>query len=170
MAIKTVEFEEHWYIPESERAEDKPFAILACPLNKGEYDAYQRDFRTKIGRKGSFDIDRTSATVKVWRNRIRELRNVIIHDDLVERVIDKEQILWVMKHLADNDVAGEIEDFLLGLSSLSPEEEANFTLGLGLEKSPKTKTEETNPSGQPISKVPVTSVETNAIGQGGDSA
>lgn len=175
MAVKTIEQEDHWFVPTSERNVDKPFAVFGSPLNKGEYDAYQREFKTKVGRKGNLEIDRSSAIKRIWRNRIKVLRNVYVKGTLVREIthesplIDgQDAVVWTMLHLADNDIASEIEDWLVGLSTLSPEEEANFTLALGLEKPSKIETESTSPTGA-ILKPPVRDAETNKTGQEGDS-
>lgn len=172
MAVKTADFEYHWYIPKLERESDDPFAICAAPLNKGEYDTYMRAIRTQFERGGQVTMDRSKAIKDIYRRRVREIRNVIISGKLEESVTDTEQIIWVMTHLGNNVIADDIEDFILGQSVLMEDEESNFISQLGLGRSSMTETGKTSPSGHITPKPPVENVKPQAdkMPKEGDSA
>ena len=124
MALKTVDFEYQEYIPICERGKEKPTTIVGAPLNKGEYDRYMDSLRTEL-RGRSFRTKRSEALERIYRNRIKEIRNCILRGEVKDKITDPNEIVYFLTHLESAEVGNEIDNWLLSISSLEEEEEKN---------------------------------------------
>jgi len=122
--LKTLDFEVKEFIPSSERHQLKPTTIYAKPLSKGEYDRYQDSISSSFKGK-EVRVKRAQALHKIYRERIVKIKNVEIDGTVYDEITDKDKILYFMTHLSDVEAGAEIDNFLLGISSLNEEERKN---------------------------------------------
>ena len=122
--LKTLDFSVKSFVPSAERGESHPTTIYAKPLSKGEYDTFQDSIGSSFKGK-EIKTKRAKALRKIYLERIVKLENVMIDDEIFKEVTDKDKILYFMLHLSDVEAGTEIDNFLLGISTLSEEEEKN---------------------------------------------
>jgi hypothetical protein len=125
MPLKTATFEEQVFIPTVERDEEKPTTIYGIPLSKGQYDKYQDDTMAESIRSGRVRGGRKKALNKIYRFHISRITNVIIDGEFSPEITNPEDIVEFLSNLEDVETGNEIDNWILGISSLSEEDRKN---------------------------------------------
>jgi len=122
--LKTIRYELKKFIPSCEKGAEKPTVFWVRPLSKGEYDKYMDSISSTI-KRGELQTKRAEALRAIFRNRVEKIENIIIDGQPYEEVTDKDLIVKAILSLENVDAGNELENFILGISTVSENEEKN---------------------------------------------
>ncbi len=148
--LKSSQFKYQWFIPSCELDAEKPTAFLLRQMSKKQADAKRdrEENSTRIGALWAYaeqsddfnkDVKKRLAEARLnqgfdstlYRDCVKEIRNVELEGELVESITDPEEIVKFIAGMEDTEAGEELDQVLSRMSELEEFEAVNFTPSAG---------------------------------------